>query len=218
MSLFTKNIHFDSCGNSNGCGSSTPSSGSTSSAKPPVELHACMGLNACKGHDRFGTNECAGMGWCATQTHSCHTLNNCRGQGGCGLYGDAEEQCHPGANLCSWKGSCATPIQAERFSTQGPNKGKSTWQLARKLFEERMGEAQRTVGPSPYKYGPPTKWLKSIGGFDSCGNSGDKYCSFGYNLPEENAQKFVEKSAKELPETLKDCSCTKGNVTDKIDT
>ena len=28
----------------------------------PLELHACMGLNACKGHDRLGTNDCAGTG------------------------------------------------------------------------------------------------------------------------------------------------------------
>jgi len=74
----------------------------------PRELHACMGLNACKGHDRLGTNACAGSGVCATAAaHSCHTLNNCRGQGGCGLYGTGEEQNHPGENPCSWQGSCA---------------------------------------------------------------------------------------------------------------
>ena len=116
-----------------------------------------MGLNACKGHDRFGTNDCAGTGFCATEVHVCHTLNHCRGQGGCGLYGSAEEQCRPGANDCAFQGSCATPIQAERFATMGPNAGKSVWLLARRLFEERMDNANRNVGPSPFPCGPPAR-------------------------------------------------------------
>lgn len=103
----------------------------------PLELHACMGLNACKGHDRLGTNDCAGTGACATAAqHTCHTLNDCRGQGGCGLYGTGEEQNHPGENPCAWQGSCAVPINAERFSTDGPNQGKGVWLRARELFEK----------------------------------------------------------------------------------
>src|SRR6266496_310313 len=74
---------------------------SSSVINQPRELHACMGLNACKGHDRLGTNACAGSGICATAAeHSCQTLNHCRGQGGCGLYGTGEEQNHPGENPC----------------------------------------------------------------------------------------------------------------------
>ncbi len=124
----------------------------------PKELHACMGLNACKGHDRLGTNSCAGTGYCATAAeHSCHTLNDCRNQGGCGLYGTGEEQNNPGNNSCSWQGSCAVPINAERFSTEGPNKGKSVWGRAREIFEEKMIKANRQFGPSPMPQGPPTK-------------------------------------------------------------
>lgn len=179
------------------CGGSAPQPSTpvpSANTNTPLELHACMGLNACKGHDRFGTNNCAGTGYCATaQAHTCHTLNNCKGQGGCGLYGSAEEQMLPGANECAWQGSCAVPIQAERFSTQGPNKGKSTWLLARQLFEERMAKANRTVGSSPYKCGPPQNWLVSVlGQYDSCGNSGDKRCSFGFNNPDENAKRLCE--------------------------
>lgn len=206
MAIIDHYFLLDSCGGSSGCGSSSCGSSSGSSGSVPKELHACMGLNACKGHDRFGTNECAGMGYCATQTHVCHTLNNCRGQGGCGLYGDAVEQCRPGANECAFQGSCATPIQAERFSTQGPNQGKSTWLMARKLFEERMDKSRRNVGPSPYPAGPPQKWLQSqASGYDSCGSSGDKYCSFGLNSPQKNAEQMIKKSEKHLQGTCKDC-------------
>ncbi|UAA39001.1 hypothetical protein KIH87_01110 [Paraneptunicella aestuarii] len=193
---------------SNGCGSPSPGSNQTD-VLVPKELHACMGLNACKGHDRFGTNDCAGRGFCATQQHVCHTLNNCRGQGGCGLYGDAAEQCRPGENNCAFQGSCATPIQAERISTMGANTGKSVWLLARRLFEERMEKSKRNVGPAPMPNGPPQQWLESLGEYDSCGNSGDKYCTFGFNSPAQNAEEMIEKSRKDLDKTVKDCACTK---------
>ncbi len=169
---------------SNGCGSApSPAPAAKQPATPAaivhIELHACMGLNACKGHDRFGTNACAGTGMCATTQHVCHSLNNCRGQGGCGLYGSAEEQNQPGQNACAWKGSCATPIQAERFSTLGPNKDKHVWQRARQLFEDRLKSEGREFGQPQFPQGPPTWWLKSIGPFDGCGSSGDPNCSFG---------------------------------------
>lgn len=171
---------------------------STSAPAPtvPLELHVCMGLNACKGHDRFGTNACAGMGYCATASiHHCRTLNDCRGQGGCGLFGTAADDDTPGANECAWQGACAVPIQAERFSTQGDNKGKSVWVLARKLFEERMEKARRTFGPSPYECGPPQAWLvQSLGSYDSCGSAGNKYCSFGFNDPKKDAKELCERS------------------------
>ncbi|HYO64411.1 MAG TPA: hypothetical protein VER08_12320 [Pyrinomonadaceae bacterium] len=169
----------------------------TPAAAAPLELHVCMGLNACKGHDRFGTNSCAGTGYCATAAvHHCRTLNNCRGQGGCGLFGTAEDDATPGANECAWQGACATPIQAERFSTQGENKGKSVWVLARKLFEERMRKAKRSFGPSPNPCGPPQAWLEQTvpGGYDSCGSAGDKYCSFGFNDPAKDAKELCERS------------------------
>jgi hypothetical protein len=191
-------LHIHYAPESNSCSScSTPVPPTPDNViDPGVELHICMGLNACKGHDRFGTNTCAGTGYCATaQTHSCHTLNNCHGQGGCGLYGSTEEQNKPGMNHCAWQGSCAVPIQAERFSTQGDNMGKSVWVLARKLFEERMKKARRNVGPAPYVCGPPELWLKQVGdGYISCGSSGDKYCSFGFNDPNKNAQELCKKS------------------------
>lgn len=123
-----------------------------------VPLHACMGLNACRGADRFGldlrkgpdgkpvTNECAGQGYCSTTAdHTCHVKNECRNQGGCGLYGTAREQNVPGVNECKYLGSCATPINAERFSTDGPNQGKSVWARAREVFEENWPELQREL-------------------------------------------------------------------------
>jgi hypothetical protein len=176
-------IYYDNtCGGSsnNGCGSSsTTPSNNTANTPTPLELHACMGLNACKNHDRFGTNSCAGKGYCATVQHVCHTLNECRGQGGCGLYGSAEEQDIPAMNDCAWKGSCATPIQAERISTQGMNTGKSVWKLARQLFEERLTKEGREFGTPRFPDGPPSWWLKTLGPFDACGSSGDMNCTFG---------------------------------------
>jgi len=168
------------CGSS--CSTTAPApkpATNTSTTVVPTELHACMGLNTCRNRDRFGTNSCAGMGFCSTTQHVCHTLNNCRGQGGCGLYGTAAEQNKPGQNECAWKGSCATPIQEGRFSTQGDNKGQSVWVLARKLFEERLTAEGREFGEAPFKEGPPTWWLQTLGPFDACGSSGNPNCSFG---------------------------------------
>ncbi|MDY8136624.1 hypothetical protein [Aquimarina sp. 2201CG5-10] len=184
-------------------------------AKPVLELHACMGLNACKGHGWSGENNCAGTGDCATNRHPCHTLNDCKGQGGCGLFGSDSEVCHPGENDCSFQGSCGTPILASRYITQGPNKGQSVWQLARKLFEERMKKANRTVGPPPegQEYGPTTEFVAKRGGGSSCGQSGDRYCSYAFDeksREEERKQRreeFMKKSAKELPQTIKNCDC-----------
>lgn len=162
----------NSCGNSktpakkksNSCGTPTPTTPTA-----PKEIHACMGLNACKGHDRFANNECAGMGFCATVSHACHALNNCRAQGGCGLFGSEEQQSVPGDNPCAWYGSCAVPINAERLSTDGPNSGKSTWQRARTVFENRMTKkSKRQFGPSPFPDGPPTWWLNDVGSSSSC--------------------------------------------------
>lgn len=114
-----------------------------------LELHVCMGLNACKHHDVKGTATLAGTGECATASHVCHGSNDCRGQGGCGYAGIDVEQGKPGDQSCKWNGSCASPINVSRVSSAGPNKGKSVWKLARKLFEERMYDAGLPFGPSP---------------------------------------------------------------------
>lgn len=173
---------------------------------PGMPLHACMGLNACAGSDRFGKsgpngqpNACAGQGYCSTTAdHSCHVQNRCANQGGCGLYGTAEEMDNPGSNACQSLGSCATPINAERFSTNGPNQGKSVWARARKVFEEKVWPEVRagllekqskgalpdqplpeTLGHPPGDFattGPTYLWISSGGGptgdVSSCGASG----------------------------------------------
>ncbi len=114
-----------------------------------LELHVCMGLNSCQGHDVTGAAVLAGTGQCATVSHVCHGSNECRGQGACGYAGAEVEQGKPGDQSCKWNGSCASPINESRVSSAGPNKGKSVWKLARKLFEERMYDAGVPFGPSP---------------------------------------------------------------------
>ncbi|MDQ1051594.1 hypothetical protein [Streptomyces sp. V4I2] len=114
-----------------------------------TELHVCMGLNACKGHDRDGAAPMAGMGRCATVLHVCHGANECRGQGGCGYTGPDAELARPGTQACRENGSCASPINVSRVFAGGPLKGKSVWKLARQLFEARMYEAGIPFGPAP---------------------------------------------------------------------
>jgi hypothetical protein len=200
-------ILFNLCGGPSPSPSASTGPRGVPDVEKPLELHGCAGLNACKGHDRFGTNDCAGMGYCSTTTHVCHTLNDCRGQGGCGLYGSAEEQCNPSNNDCAFLGSCATPIQEERFSTLGPNAGKSVWLLARNIFEERMAKSNRKPGASPFPAGPPQAWLMSLGEYDSCGSSGNKSCSFGFNNPATNTDDRVRRSLETMAETRKECGC-----------
>jgi hypothetical protein len=172
-----------------------------------MALHACMGLNSCKASDRFGTagppggspNACAGQGYCSTAVdHTCHVQNECKGQGGCGLYGTGEEMMHPGDNDCRSLGSCATPINAERFSTNGPNQGQSVWLRARAVFEakwpalrQQLLEAQQagslpadqplpaTLGDAPSAFaatGPTYLWISDDndkrGNMTACGSSG----------------------------------------------
>lgn len=162
--------------------------------------HACMGLNSCKGQGRTRDNNCAGQGYCSTaleynyadpsqpkvSDHTCHVKNDCAGQGGCGLYGTAEEQNHPSGNDCATLGSCATPINAERFSTDGPNRGKSVWKRARKVFEEKTWPSLREQNPSLpkeppavphaelFSNGPTMEWIETYSGegMTACGASG----------------------------------------------
>jgi hypothetical protein len=172
-------------------------------ATPPAnangDRHACMGLNSCENQGRTGVNDCAGQGYCSTALaynykdpsqptvgdHTCHVNNNCAAQGGCGLYGTAEEQNNPGANDCATLGSCATPINAERFGTEGPNRGKSVWARARTVFEEKTwpklqanNNALPPLGPVPhanvFQYGPTIEWIEGYSGqgMTACGSSG----------------------------------------------
>ena len=163
--------------------------------------HACMGLNSCKGQDRFGSNghqlpdsdpveyvvnDCAGQGYCSTTAdHTCHVQNDCRSQGGCGLYGTIEEQRNPGANECKAFGSCATPINAERFRTVGPDAGKSVWLRAREVFHEKAWPKLRQQNPAlpaklpaagagheEFKNGPTIEWIQFSAGMTACGSSG----------------------------------------------
>ncbi len=143
------------------------------------ELHACLGLNNCAGQDRYGKdgapnfspNSCAGQGYCATtQMHSCHTNNNCANQGGCGLYGSEAELGSPGQNECRSMGSCATPINAERFITTGDHRGTSVWARARKIFTTAYEEGGGTVHPQPaaFAHGPTAEWINTIPAGSSC--------------------------------------------------
>lgn len=175
-------------------------------ATPPAAIgadevrHACMGLNHCKGQGRTRDNACAGQGYCSTaleynyadpssplvSDHTCHVKNACAGQGGCGLYGTAEEQNQPAGNGCATLGSCATPINAERFSTDGPNRGRSVWVRAREVFTEKTWPKLREQNPSLpkkppevqpadlFKYGPAIEWVEDYSGegMTACGASG----------------------------------------------
>jgi hypothetical protein len=114
-----------------------------------VELHVCMGLNACQGHGHGDSGKLAGMGECATVLHVCHGANECRGQGGCGYSGTDAEQAKPGDQSCRWNGSCASPINESRVHAAGPYRGTSVWKRARMIFEHRMYESGIPFGPAP---------------------------------------------------------------------
>jgi hypothetical protein len=171
-----------------------------------MPLHACMGLNSCAGSDRFGAsgppngqpNACAGQGYCSTGAdHTCHVQNSCRGQGGCGLYGTGDEMNNPGANDCQSLGSCATPINAERYSANGLNQGKSVWARARQVFAQNWPQLRQelrarqakgeipgqplpaTLGQPPAAFaniGPSYLWISADnverGNMTACGASG----------------------------------------------
>jgi hypothetical protein len=188
-----------------------------------IELHVCMGINSCKGMGYGGTNDCAGIGDCATAVgHPCHTLNECKGQGACGIFGTTEEFCHPGENDCRYQGSCGVPILDARFFSQGPNKGRSVWQLARKRFEEKRNAEGKPFGPPPAGiYGPSNDFINKLknqpAGKDnsSCGNSGSRSCSY---IADPIARKAAadarvlavnKESAAKMDETLATCKNVK---------
>ncbi|ASU84727.1 hypothetical protein CDO52_19695 [Nocardiopsis gilva YIM 90087] len=123
-----------------------------------LELHVCMGLNACRHHDMKHEAPMAGTCQCSTVQHVCHGDNQCRGQGGCGYLGAEYEQSIPGEQSCCENGSCATPINESRVASAGPFKGTGVWKLARKRFEQRMWDAGRPFGPSPGE-GSRDEWV-----------------------------------------------------------
>ena len=180
------------------------------------ELHVCMGLNSCKNTGYSGNNDCAGKGDCSTAVgHPCHTLNSCKGQGGCGLFGTTEELCFPGQNECKYQGSCGVPILGSRFITQGPNKGRSVWQLARARFEEKRTASGQSFGTAPEPFGPSNQFVSNItgavGDHSSCGQSGSRSCSYANNpicrIVEADAKvlNMQKESAAKLPDTLSTC-------------
>lgn len=166
--------------------------------------HACMGLNSCKNQGRTLSNDCAGQGWCSTSLgynpantsapliadHTCHVKNDCAGQGGCGLYGTEEELSVPGGNSCQAQGSCATPINAERFITEGDNRTKSVWKQAREHFKAEVwptldaSDGGTVSAPADglnfptndalFADGPTIEWIKNASGqgMTACGSSG----------------------------------------------
>ncbi len=182
---------------------------------PPKELHTCMGLNSCKNKGFSGNNDCAGQGDCSTVNHPCHVLNECKGQGGCGLFGTTQEFCHPGENDCKYQGSCGAPILASRFIAQGPNKGRSVWQLARELFLKRMEaqgiEVDKDKLPIGQEYGPTDEFVAARGAGSSCGQSGDRYCSYAFDNRDvsrfKKRERFMKKSARKMKNTEKNCGC-----------
>ena len=113
-----------------GCKSDEKSS--TASGENPMlsEPHVCRGLNTCKAKGAGGSNQCAGMGACATaKAHACAGANECRGQGGCN--GTA------GMNECKGHGGCNVPLKAD------------AWKSARASFEAAMKSSGKLVGPAP---------------------------------------------------------------------
>jgi len=99
-------------------------------AKSPPELHACCGLNTCKGHGVGASNECAGQGSCATvEAHGCAGSNACKNQG-------AEYD-----NACKGQGSCAVPVKGD------------AWKKARANFEAAMKKAGKEFGSAPESCG-----------------------------------------------------------------
>jgi hypothetical protein len=181
-----------------------------------AQRHACMGLNSCKNHGRTTENACAGQGFCSTalayvaseggappkpgdkhyyenlyQDHTCHVKNDCRHQGGCGLYGTQDELANPGHNECKSLGSCATPINAERFISDGDLRGNSVWLQARSVFASKVWPGLKaadsslpdkppevpgpTNNPDLFRYGPTIGWIQNDNdgqGMTACGSSG----------------------------------------------
>jgi hypothetical protein len=100
-------------------------------AVTPVALHACRGLNECKGFGKSHKNDCAGKGDCYTVKHECSGQNDCKYQGGCGG--------ENGMNDCKGKGGCGHFPIAEN----------DVWKKARAAFESHRKTAGKPFGPAP---------------------------------------------------------------------
>lgn len=121
-------------GDNKGAGSAaaTPAATPTGTATAVAaagNIHACRGLNECKGQGVDGKNACAGQGTCATSKHhSCGGQNECKNLGGCGQ--------EAGANACKGMGGCEVPMA-------------HSWKKARENYEKRMKTAGKTFGEAP---------------------------------------------------------------------
>ncbi len=105
-------------------------SGTNTAKAAATDVHACRGLNDCKGQGADSKNSCAGQGTCATaKAHDCAQKNDCKHQGGCGAA--------PGENDCKQKGSCEVPMQSDM------------WEKARARFEQRLKQENKTFGAAP---------------------------------------------------------------------
>jgi predicted small lipoprotein YifL len=94
------------------------------------EIHACRGLNICKGLGRSKDNDCAGQGTCASVADStCGGNNECATLGGCGETA--------GLNDCKGQGGCHIPLMDE------------AWTKARAAFEAAMKKTGKEFGPAP---------------------------------------------------------------------
>ena len=106
------------------------SSGTKEAKAESVDLHACRGLNECKGQGADKKNDCAGKGACSTaKEHSCAGQNECKHQGGCGATASQ--------NDCRTKGECSVPMKGDM------------WKKARTHFEERMKKDSKQFGDAP---------------------------------------------------------------------
>lgn len=128
--------------------------------------------------------------------------------------------CFPSQNDCRYQGSCGAPILDSRFIMQGPNRGTSVWQLARKRFELKRTAANEKFGPPPAgPYGPSNDYvnqLKSTPGKDnsSCGQSGNRECSYIADrtardqAAKQRVYEMAQNSAAQMPKTLSTCPTT----------
>lgn len=117
-----------------------------------------------------------------------------------------------------YQGSCGAPILDARFITQGPHRGRSVWQLARRRFEQQRVAAQQPFGPPPAgTYGPSNacvNQLKNQPATDnnaSCGQCGGRQCSYAADptaralAAQQRVLLMAQQSALDMPATLATC-------------
>ena len=99
------------------------------------------------------------------------------------------------------RGRAAAPCRFRRNATARrariKAKASGCWRVS--CSKKECENPTATFGASPYKCGPPQAWLTQIlGSYDSCGNSGNKYCTFGFNNPAKDAQELCQQSEPHL--------------------